>query len=133
MKIIPAKNGGFLKVWEKGESGNKKGRPRKPVLQMKTEGYKLYEINDTIQAMVSLKSDDLKKIIDNPNSTVLEKTIASALKKSIDRGDLVSLETLMNRVYGKPSEKLDVTTGGDKLDKPNFIIKIINTDGESKE
>lgn len=132
MKTRPGKYGGTLRVWEKGESGNPKGRPRKPVLQMKVEGYKLYEINDTIQSMVSMTLDELKFVYENPNSTVLEKTIAGALRKSIDKGNLDSLGTLMDRVYGKPNEKLDITTGGDKLDKPNFTIKIINTDGEGK-
>lgn len=132
MKTRPGKYGGTLRVWEKGESGNPKGRPRKPVLQMKVEGYKLHEINDTIQSMVSMTLEELKFVYENPNSTVLEKTIAGALRKSIDKGNLDSLGTLMDRVYGKPNEKLDITTGGDKLDKPNFTIKIINTDGKGE-
>ena len=127
--------GGYKQIkprWKPGESGNPKGRPKKPVLQLKVQGYKLHEINDTIQAMVSMTFEELKFIYENPNSTVLEKTIAGALRKSLDKGNLDSIETLMNRVYGKPNEKLDITTGGDKLDQPNFTIKIINTDGESK-
>lgn len=99
---------------------------------MKVEGYKLHEINDTIQSMVSMTLEELKFVYENPNSTVLEKTIAGALRKSIDKGNLDSLGTLMDRVYGKPNEKLDITTGGDKLDKPNFTIKIINTDGKGE-
>ena len=131
-KLIPGKNGGKINQWQKGESGNPKGRPRKPVLQMKVEGYKLHEINDTIQAMVSMTLEELKFIYESPKSTVLEKTIAGALRKSIDKGNLDSIETLMNRVYGKPNEKIDVTTGGDKLNKPNFEIKII-TNGEDND
>lgn len=109
---------------------NRKGRPRKPVLALKLEGYKLYEINDTIQAMVSMTSAELKQVADNPNSTVLEKTIATALQKSIDKGNLESIETLITRVYGKPKQEMDITTGGDKLNKPSFEINII-TNGES--
>ena len=121
--------------WKPGESGNPKGRPKKPVLQMKVEGYKLAEINDTIQAMCSMDLSQLKQIWDNPKATVLEKTIAAALRKSIEKGNLDSIETLMNRVYGKPNEKLDITTGGDKIDN-KIQIEIIETqfkidDGES--
>jgi hypothetical protein len=112
--------------WKKGESGNPAGRPKKPVLAMKVQGYKLAEINDTIQAMCSMDLGELKQIWDNPNATVLEKTIASALRKSIEKGNLDSLETLMNRVYGKPNEKLDVTTNSESLNNKIQIEIITN-------
>ena len=116
--------------WKKGESGNPNGRPRKFVSQLKLDGYKVSEINDTIQNMMSLNVDELKKVWDNPNATILEKTIAGALRKSMEKGNLDSMETLLTRVFGKPKQEMDITTGGDKLNKPAFEIKII-TNGES--
>jgi poly-beta-hydroxyalkanoate depolymerase len=113
--------------WKKGESGNPKGRPKKPVLQMKVAGYTLHEINDTIQAMCSMTLDQLREIWENPNTTLLERTIAASLRKSIEKGNLDSLETLMNRVYGKPNEKLDITTAGDKLEQNKIQVEIITT------
>ncbi len=59
--------------------------------------------------------EELREAFNNPQSTVLEKTIASAIKKSIEKGDLYSLETLMNRVYGKPKEPVDITTDGESI------------------
>jgi len=126
-KLLPGKNGGKYQVWEKGESGNPKGRPKKPVLQMKVVGYKLAEINDTIQAMCSMTAQQLREIWENPNSTILEKTIASALRKGIEKGNLDSVETLLNRVYGKPNEKLDITTQGEKINQPKVQVEIITT------
>jgi hypothetical protein len=119
--------------WKPGESGNPKGRPKKPVLQMKVEGYKLAEINDTIQMMCSMTADELKKIWDNPKSTILERTIASALKKSIEKGNLDSVETLLNRVYGKPKEKMDITTAGEKINEPRVTIEILKTNIDGKD
>lgn len=120
--------------WKKGESGNPNGRPRKYVSQLKLDGYKISEINDTIQNMMSLNVDELKKVWDNPNATILEKTIASALRKSMEKGNLDSMETLLTRVYGKPKQEMDITTGGDKLNKPTFEIKIItNGEGNSEQ
>ena len=122
--------------WKPGESGNPKGRPKKPVLTMKVEGYKLAEINDTIQMMCSMTAEELKKIWDNPKATILEKTIASALKKSIEKGNLDSMETLLNRVYGKPKEKMDITTAGEKINEPRVTIEILKTtktDGEDNK
>ena len=118
--------------WKKGESGNPNGRPRKFVSQLKLDGYKVSEINDTIQNMMSLNVDELKKVWDNPNATILEKTIAGALRKSMEKGNLDSMETLLTRVFGKPKQEMDITTGGDKLNKPAFEIKII-TNGESDD
>lgn len=90
--------------YKPGESGNPNGRPRKYVSLLKEQGYKISEVNDCIQAMMSMTLEELKEVWDNPKATVLEKTIASAIKKSIERGSLYSIETLLSRVFGKPRE-----------------------------
>jgi hypothetical protein len=94
--------------FKKGESGNPNGRPRKYVSLLKEQGYKLSEINDTIQVMMSMDMDELKKVWDNPKATILEKTIAAAMRKSLEKGSLYSLDTLLTRVYGKPKEQMDI-------------------------
>ena len=93
--LVEGRNGGKMNRWNRGESGNPKGRPKKLVPSMKVEGYKLTEINDTIQALVSMNVKDLKSVYENPNATILEKTVAAALRKSLEEGDLDSIETLM--------------------------------------
>lgn len=98
--LIPAK---------KGEIRNPNGRPRKYVSLLKEQGYKVSEINDTIQAMMAMDIIELKSVWDNPKATVLEKTIAAAMRKSLEKGSLYSLETLLTRVYGKPKETIDTT------------------------
>jgi len=112
---------------------NRKGRPIKPVLAMKHVGYKLHEINDTIQQMIGLDAEGLMKIWENPKATILERTIASALRKGIEKGNLDGVETLLNRVYGKPSEKVDITTQGEQITKPEMVINIIRTDNDGTE
>jgi hypothetical protein len=92
----------------KGQSGNPNGRPRKYVSLLKEQGYKLSEINDTIQVMMSMDIDELKSVYDNPKATILEKTIANAMNKSLSKGSLYSLDTLLTRVYGKPKEQMDI-------------------------
>lgn len=109
---------------------NRNGRPKKPVLSMKTEGYKLAEINDTIQAMCSMDLDQLNKLWNNPKATVLEKTLAAALRKGIEKGSLLNVETLLNRVYGKPKENVDITTNGNNLNEPRYVINIVETKTE---
>jgi hypothetical protein len=109
-KRIEQEHGGVINNWEKGESGNPNGRPRKYVSLLKEQGYKLSEINDSIQAMMSMTIEELKAVWDNPQATVLEKTVAHAMRKSLEKGSLYSLETLLTRVYGKPKEQMDINT-----------------------
>lgn len=101
--LKPFKNG-----YDERREGN--GRPRKYVSLLKEQGYKLSEINDSIQAMMAMDLEELKQVWDNPKATVLEKTIANAMRKSLEKGSLYSLETLLTRVYGKPKEQMDINT-----------------------
>lgn len=95
-----------INQFKKGESGNPNGRPRKYVSLLIEHGYKRSEINDTIQNMMAMTVDELKQVWDNPKATILEKTIASAMRKSIEKGTLYSLETLLSRVYGLPKQEV---------------------------
>ncbi len=115
---IQGRNGGTLVVPDKGETNNPNGRPRKYVSVLKDAGYKLSEINDTIQNMMAMDLDELKAVYDNPKGTILEKTIANAMVKSLQKGSLYSLETLLTRVYGKPKETSSVENTG----KIEFVI-----------
>ena len=89
---------------------NRDGRPRKYVSLLKDSGYKLSEINDTIQSMMAMTMVELKAVFDNPDATLLELTISNAMRKSLQKGSLYSLETLLTRVYGKPKEQMDINT-----------------------
>jgi hypothetical protein len=109
-RAVNQKHGGTLKVLQKGETANPNGRPKKYVTMLRESGYKLSEVNDTIQTIMAMDLEELKAVWDNPKATVLEKTIANALKKSLEKGSLYSIDTLLNRVYGKPKETSQGTT-----------------------
>lgn len=108
---------------KKGETLNPNGRPRKYVSLLKEQGYKLSEINDTIQSMMAMDLEELKGVFENPKATILEKTIANAMKKSLEKGSLYSIETLLTRVYGKPKEQMDINTDNK--------IEIVFVDGKT--
>jgi len=90
-----------------GESGNPKGRPRKLVSLLKEQGYKLSEINDTLMALLSMDMIELKEAFENPSATVLEKAVAGAIRKSIEKGSLYNIETIITRAMGKPKEQTE--------------------------
>lgn len=122
-KSIQQEHGGVLNRWEKGESGNPNGRPRKFVSILKDYGYKLSEINDTIQNMMAMNLNELKQVYENHDSTILEKTVANAMKRSLEKGSLYSIETLLTRVYGKPKEQIDTNNKTDLTGKIEVIVK----------
>ena len=98
-----------LKPFPKGNNANPNGRPKKYVSLLKESGYKLSEINDTIQAMMALDMDELKSVWDNKHATILEKTIANAMMTSLKKGSLYSLETLLSRAFGNPKQMTELT------------------------
>jgi hypothetical protein len=102
--------------FKKGQSGNPNGRPRKFVTTLKEIGYKRSEINDTIQAMMAMDKDELTDVFKNPKATILEITIAAAMKKSIEKGTLYSMETLLSRVFGMPKQEIEQTI----IERPIF-------------
>jgi hypothetical protein len=114
-----------LKPIQPGETRNPNGRPRKYVSELRAQGYKLAEVNDAIQVLMSMTIDELKEVYTNPKATVLEKTIASAIRKSIEKGSLYSIETLLTRVYGKPKEQVDLNASG------GMEIKVVYSDGSN--
>jgi hypothetical protein len=95
--------------FSQGESGNPNGRPRKIVSLLKDQGYKLSEINDTLMALLSMDMNELKEAFENPKATVLEKAVAGAIRKSIEKGSLYNIETIITRAMGKPKEQQDHT------------------------
>jgi len=113
----------LMPAWQKGQSGNPNGRPKKYTTVLMDAGYRMSEINDVIQSMLKMDLDQLKIVWDNPRATILEKTIANALRKSLEKGSLYSIETLLSRVYGKPKESVQAVTDN--------RIEVVFVDGKS--
>ena len=122
-KEVKQKHGGTLKVLQKGETANPNGRPRKYVSLLKEQGYKLAEINDSIQALMSMTPKELEAVTKNPDATVLEMTVAKAIIKSMNNGSLYSMDTLLSRVYGKPKEQVDI--------QQDTKIEVVFVDGKT--
>lgn len=99
-------HGGGLFRPAKGETANRRGRPRKFVSQLRDDGYSRSEVNDAIQVLLSMTEEELAGVFANPEATVLEKTIAGALMKGIELGTLNAIDSLLTRAYGKPKETM---------------------------
>lgn len=88
--------------WQKGQSGNPSGKPKG-----------IYT-RDEIQAVVSrcyrMTKADLKRVIEDPESTMLEIHVASIMATGVKKGDFYPFDGLMNRTIGKVKDELEVTT-----------------------
>jgi hypothetical protein len=102
--------------WKKGQSGNPNGRPRKFVTLLKDMGYNKQDINQTIENMMAMTLNELADIFKDEHATILERTIANAMRKSLEKGTLYSLETLISRVHGVPTQTVNQTIS----EKPIF-------------
>jgi len=123
-----------LRPAKKGEVRNPNGRPRKFVSALKEQGYKMSEVNDAIQVLMSMTLEELADTFKNRTATILEKTVANALKKSLEKGSLYSLDTLMSRVYGKPKETVsqEVTINTVNVKVVESTIPLASSENEIK-
>ena len=103
-----------------GQSGNPKGRAKKYLTSVTDKtGYRNSEIQDCIKSMLRMTTPEIKQIIKDDTTPVLEKIIASGIQSDIENGELRNLETLMNRSYGKPKEFIEV----EQVDKYKELTK----------
>ena len=97
-----------LLSWPKGVSGNPNGRPKKFTSTLKEYGYTVSEINDSIQNLLAMNETQLEYVLTQPDITILEKTVITALQRSLKYGSLHNLEMLLTRVYGLPKQEVSL-------------------------
>jgi len=110
-----------LKPFQKGEDErrNLQGRPQKLITQLKEIGYTKSQVEDSVNAMLTLSRKELEKIDRGDEYTIFERIIAGALLKSHDKNSLFNLEMLLTRSQGKPKETIDQT-----IESKNFTITL---------
>jgi uncharacterized protein YyaL (SSP411 family) len=86
------------------------------------------------------KLPDLKEILakvlskENEEGKSEAEQILEALKRQAKAGNVKASQLLLDRGWGKIKESLDITTDGEKINKPTIQIEIITTkkDGEDQ-
>ena len=93
-----AKQDNLKPQWQKGQSGNPKGRP-KGSLNRSTIAKKWLEVNEKIKNPITGDSEVLSQ----------EDAITLALINKARKGDVNAYRALLDSGYGKPKESVDVT------------------------
>lgn len=101
--------------WDKGVSGNPKGRP-KGSRSFKTVFF---------EALEMLAKENKK----DPN-VLFNEIVAKGIKQA-HSGDFKFYQDLMNRIFGKPLESVDITSAGEKIERNDFVL--VNFDKKTKQ
>jgi hypothetical protein len=66
-----------LKPFKKGEDERRwmEGRPKKFTTELAEHGYKLSEVNDSIQAIMAMNETEIKEVLKNNDATMLRRQL----------------------------------------------------------
>jgi hypothetical protein len=131
MAKIEGKNGGTLTPWQPGQSGNPNGRPPNLLRRLEKAIGKDFKVRlsmrdkmQIIEAMLELTLSELKVIASNDNSPAFLVMTANAIEKDVQQGRMTTVESLADRVMGRPPQA--DAMGGDEDAKPDVIRIAIN-------
>jgi hypothetical protein len=120
VKQVPGKNGGRVNQFEKGESGNPKGRPRKLVSAILKEYNAVglepvtsEQVKGMIENLLNMRKDELDKVATDNDAPVGLRLIARHLVKAGDKEQVA--EWLLSRAHGRSQQSVDVTSGGEAI------------------
>lgn len=117
----PRKQGevGYKKPPVETRFGQPNGNPRHSGAWKKedTPRYKL-------EQMMKLGEEELRKIAESKDAPLFERKLAIAIRK----GEWREIKEMIQEVYGKPKESVDLTTGGEPM---TALVKFV--DGTSRD
>ena len=123
MKKREGANGGTINVWEKGESGNKKGRPKKVfsklAKQWKDAGYERATpavVAEVYEYLLTLPLRDViamaGKPLEDGNTNDYPALVRIASAELIGRRRREILDSMLDRAHGRPKIHAETVTSG---------------------
>lgn len=117
--------------FKKGQVGNPRGCAgnlrRVPALKKYTKEQLLNILNE----LLTLTMDELAELINNPETPVIKVIIARAFERDKAKGDLLNLDRILDRIYGRATQ--DVNVSGTMLNKDLSIdVDQLDTDDAKK-
>ncbi len=102
-----------------GQSGNPNGRPRLPGDVKTARMLTAIEVSRVVSRLIYSTTNDLKELLQDENTNVLEGIIARVMIEAGKHGDQTRLQFLFDRTVGKVTERIDV-----KMPTPTAIKHI---------
>ncbi len=106
-------------TWQKGQSGNPKGRPKKTLNKitdaLAAEGYTRVansEIAEFIQIILSLPLPKIQALVNDKENPAIARIVSAILGNASK--DIKKFQLLLDIAYGK-SQKIDITSNGETI------------------
>ena len=93
------------------------------------KGYNLGidEFRDVVAWLMQLSTDEVLAMTKEKDTPIWILTICRALVKSANDGKTATLNELTEKLWGKPSQKVDVTTNGREIVQEPVIINRVKS------
>ena len=113
----------------KGTSGNPGGRPRTPEELKLIKRLTQKELAEVGSMIIKMTPAEITALSKDPNATLIQAMVAALAKKTIDKGDPIAFDKLMDRLIGKVKDTLEVTgaNGG-----PQVVVSLPSNGREAK-
>lgn len=90
-----------LKPWKPGQSGNPSGRPKLPPELLAIKALTPEELRRYVSKYARMANGELNALVEARSIPVLELAIARIFQESINKGDFMRLNFLLERAIGK--------------------------------
>ncbi len=92
-----------------------------------TEGITRAQYNDTLARIPNLTKEQAQEILEDSTTPLWVANRVQALWKDINKGRTDTLREIEERLFGKPSQGIDITTAGGKISTEPLTIEIIDS------
>lgn len=103
------KTGG--RVFQKGQSGNPKGRPPIPPELKAVKQLSPQSVRLLVSKFAAMSKEELAELLQKPDTPLIEITIGSIFAKAAKEGDYSRFNFLLDRSVGKVKDEVDINVG----------------------
>ena len=90
------------------------------------EGITRAQYNDTLARIPNLTKEQAQEILADPTTPLWVISRVRAMWKDIDKGRTDSIREIEERLFGKPSQGIDLTSAGGKITNEPLTVEIID-------